>query len=239
MQCRHSYDLLASNLNWVNFSFLRPPCTLCSSRLFFLAGDLSQCLCIYHFRQTISGIFLKSRRVSWGYLQLPLLAFPSVEPDWKPSWRRMPSGDPRCARSPLKISPPCKSSKVKPRAGPLLRASAGEGVGAELNIAPRPQAKPRVPLTFLERGVLGSSGNNLSIAARASEPVPAPEWRFTWHPLFSLPPPKQGYLHDYGGGEIIISIMKHSHGPCNLKRSSQEFHLIAHGSLSSFFILVL
>lgn len=77
--------------------------------------------------------FFKSMNF-WGLFN-NLLAFLSIERDWKLSWRLMHSGDPLCAHSPLKISPPCKNSKVKPRARPLLRDCAGEGVRAELNIA--------------------------------------------------------------------------------------------------------
>lgn len=77
-------------------------------------------------RQT-TAVPLKSQCISWDYLQLPLLAFLSAELDWKPSWRLMRFGDPLCAHSPLRILPPCKSSKVKPWARSLLRDSTEGG----------------------------------------------------------------------------------------------------------------
>lgn len=116
------------------FFFLWPPsvtCALCSSWLVYLVL-LSLSASVYSTCQKNHPGPVKSQCVSWDYLRLPLLAFLFAEPDWKPSWRLMRSGDPLYAHSPLRISPPCKNSKVKPWAKPLLRGRAREGVGAEL-----------------------------------------------------------------------------------------------------------
>ena len=110
-------------------------CSLATSVPVFFhpSDDISQFLCVYWLSPNHLRIFFLKSVSFWGLFN-NLLAFLSVEPDWKPSWRLMHSGDPLCAHSPLRISPPCKSSKVKPWARPLLRDCAGEGVGAELNI---------------------------------------------------------------------------------------------------------
>lgn len=47
----HSSDLLADNLNWVNFFFFLQSSGTCtgSSRLIYPGGGIAQCLRIYHF----------------------------------------------------------------------------------------------------------------------------------------------------------------------------------------------
>lgn len=118
-------------------------------------------------RQT-TAVPLKSQCISWDYLQLPLLAFLSAELDWKPSWRLMRFGDPLCAHSPLRILPPCKSSKVKPWARSLLRDSTEGGARAQLNIA---HMAPSQAMGY-EEYILGSSVSNQSITTCVNKLVP-------------------------------------------------------------------
>lgn len=129
MKFHYSYDLLANYL-------LLPLAIHCYLFLVFFLISLLVLLSLraslYTTCQTNHAGPVKRQCVSWDYLRLPLLTFLSAEPDWKPSWRLMRSGDPLCAHSPLRISPPCKNSKVKPWARPLLRGRDREGVGAEL-----------------------------------------------------------------------------------------------------------
>lgn len=56
--------------------------------------------------------------------------------------------------------------------------------------------------------------------------------------MFSPPSEKQSYVHDDDGGEIIISMPKHSHSPWYSKTYFMIISFTPHGSLISFLILV-
>lgn len=93
------------------------------------------------------------------------------------------------------------------------------------------QAKPWVTPVLLEWRVLSSLVNNQSITTCAKKPALDAE--------FSPFSEKQGYVHVYNGGEMIISMPKCSYSPWYSKVFNNNFIYMPHCSLISFLILVL